>query len=197
MLIGIVGLNGSGKDTIAKYLCKNYGFVHEDFGREIRGELKLLGKNYLDRNEMISLANEYRTKFGHDYWARRLVKKHYSSENLVITSIRNPAEVDYLKTLGAVIIEIYADIQTRYDRTVLRVKNDSATHGDIVSFEDFKNKEDRELQNNDPAKQQLLQCISMADYRLDNNGSIVQLKSNAAYLFKRVDANIFNWGIVR
>ncbi|MFA6268179.1 MAG: AAA family ATPase, partial [archaeon] len=76
MFLGIVGLNGSGKDTVAQYLVQKHNFVHEDFGQEIRDELKTLGKNYLDRIEMINLANERRAKFGHNYWAIRLLTKH-------------------------------------------------------------------------------------------------------------------------
>jgi len=185
MLIGVVGLNGSGKDTLAAYLKEKYAFAHEDFGQEIRDELKHLGKNHLDRNEMVLLANERRTKFGGDYWAKRLLAKHKPEENLVITSIRNPAEVELIKSKGAVIVEVFADIKTRYARTVERVKNDSTAHGDIVSFEDFKSKEERELASTNPAKQQLLKCISQATQRMDNNGSIKDLsKQVESFLVK-------------
>jgi len=186
MFIGVVGLNGSGKDTLAAYLKEKYNFAHEDFGQEIRDELKTLGKNYLDRNEMIMLANERRTKFGGDYWAKRLLAKHKSDENLVITSIRNPAEVELLKSKGAVLVEVFADIKTRYARTVQRVKNDSNAHGDVVSFEDFKSKEERELASTDPAKQQLLKCIFQAKYRLDNNGSVEDLSKQVENLLKKL-----------
>jgi adenylate kinase family enzyme len=39
MIVGIVGLNGSGKDTFADYIVKKYGFSHKDLGQEIRDEL--------------------------------------------------------------------------------------------------------------------------------------------------------------
>ncbi len=175
MLIGVVGLNGSGKDTVAKYLSEKYGFSHEDFGQEIRDELRVLGKNHLDRNEMIVLGNERRTKFGANYWAKRLLDKHPKDKNLVLTSIRNPSEVDEIKSRGGVIVEVFADIKTRYARTVARVKSDPNAHGDVTSFDDFKSKEERELSSTDPAKQQLLKCISFADFRLNNDGSIEEL----------------------
>ena len=186
MLIGVVGLNGSGKDTLANYLVEKYSFSHEDFGQEIRDELKVLGKNHLDRNEMVALANERRTKFGADYWAKRLLAKHKPEENLVITSIRNPAEVELIKSKGAVIVEVFADIKTRYARTVERVKTDPNAHGDIVSFEDFKSKEERELASTDPAKQQLLKCIEQATQRMDNNGSIKELSKQVESLLLKL-----------
>ncbi|MFA6419335.1 MAG: AAA family ATPase [archaeon] len=186
MFLGIVGLNGSGKDTVAQYLVQKHNFVHEDFGQEIRDELKTLGKNYLDRIEMINLANERRAKFGHNYWAIRLLTKHPEGKNLVLTSIRNPAEIDEIKSRGGIVVEVFADIKTRYARTVDRVKNDSTAHGDVVSFEDFKRKEEMELSSTDPAKQQLLKCIAAAQYKLNNEGSQKQLEAQLEELFRKL-----------
>jgi dephospho-CoA kinase len=186
MLLGIVGLNGAGKDTVARYLVENYGFVHEDFGQEIRNELKVLGKNPLDRNEMVILGNERRTEFGADYWAVRLLKRHVGTKDLVLTSIRNPSEVEAIKGKGGVMVEVFADIKVRYERTVQRVKNDPNSHGDIASFEDFKAKEDRELTSSDPSKQQLLKCISSAEFRLDNNGLETELSPQINNLLKKL-----------
>ncbi len=189
MILGILGLNGSGKDTVADYMVKKYGFAHEDFGQEIRDELKVLGKNHLDRNEMVVLANERRAELGGDYWAKRLIAKHPNEENLVITSIRNPVEVAFLKSKGTVLVEVFTDIKTRYARTVERVKSDPNAHGDISSFEDFKAKEERELKSMDPAKQQLLVCIESAQYRLSNNGSLEELKEKIDVLMQKLGFN--------
>jgi len=186
MLIGVVGLNGSGKDTVAKYLAKKHGFSHEDFGQEIRDELKRLGKNPLDRKEMISLANERRKKFGNNYWALCLLKGHKVSRNLVLTSLRNPAEVAEIKSRGGIIVEIFANEAVRFKRTVERVKLNPKAHGDVKSFEEFKAKEKSELKNPDPSKQQLLECVSLAEYRLNNNGSVEELGKEIDALLKKL-----------
>ncbi len=178
MLIGVVGLNGSGKDTFSDYLVEKFNFTHKDFGQEIRNELQVLGRNHLDRLEMISLGNERRKEFGADYWANRLLKDYSNDKKFVLSSVRNPTEAEKIISSGGVIVEVFASLETRFARTVERVKSDpNYKHGDIV-FEDFKNKELLELKNPDPTKQQTLKCIKMAKFRVDNNGSIEDFKKN-------------------
>lgn len=184
MIVGIVGLNGSGKDTFADYVVKSYGFIHKDLGQEIRDELKRLGRNHLDRSEMIKLGNDMRVKFGFDYWAIKAINN--VQNNLIITSVRNPKEVQRIVSSGGVIIEVSTNQKTRYERTVERVKKDPKAHGDIKSFNDFKNLENKELKNIDPAKQQLLKCIKMAKHHVTNNSSKDVLYKKIDKLFKRL-----------
>ncbi len=170
MLIGVVGLNGSGKDTFAKYLVERHGFAHRDIGKEVRDELERRERNQQDRNEMIKVANEMRHRFGASYWCRKALDGK-KAENLVITSLRNPSEIEEIKSRGGAIVEVYADAEVRFERTMKRISIDPSSHGDVKSFESFLEMERKELENADPAAQQLLKCISMAEYRVDNNGS--------------------------
>jgi dephospho-CoA kinase len=184
MIIGVVGLNGSGKDTFAEYIVKKYKFVHKDLGQEIRDQLRRFGRNHLDRNEMISLGNERRQRYGADYWVNRAIENVRG--DMIITSIRNPAEIEKIVLCGGVVVEISANIKTRYARTVERVKTGPNTHGDIGSFEEFKGTEIKELENPDPSKQQLLKCIEMAKYHISNNLSINKLHKKTDELFKKL-----------
>ncbi|VVB74410.1 Cytidylate kinase [uncultured archaeon] len=186
MLIGIVGLNGSGKDTVAQYLVDKYSFVHVDLGEEVRKELKRLGKNYKDRSEMREMGDGNRQKFGHDYWARAPLANYSPKNNLVITSLRHPAEVDLIKSKGGVIVEVFADLKTRFERTLARVKASPGEHGDVGSFEEFKMKQDRELKDKDPARMQMSKCISDAEYRLDNNGAVGNLEKEIETLLSKI-----------
>ena len=174
MLIGVVGLNGSGKDTLAHYLVSRYGFSHVDIGQEIRDELKRTGRNAMDRNEMRELGNRMRHAYGADYWCSLAIKSMRSGK-MVVTSIRNPAEAETILKHGGKLVEIHADRKTRFERTVLRVKSGNGSHGDIQSFDAFVAGEERELNSADPANQQLLKCISMAGYRIANDGTEGQL----------------------
>ncbi|MGD0510447.1 MAG: AAA family ATPase [Candidatus Micrarchaeaceae archaeon] len=185
MLIGVVGLNGSGKDTVAEHLVSKHGFAHKDLGQEIRDALKALGMDYLDRGVMIAFANKQRQELGFNYWCKRAIDS-LESKDIVITSIRNPSEVDEILSRGGNIIEVYADQKVRFDRTVERVKKDPKLHGDVQSFDEFKKKEEMELTSTDPAKQQLLKCISMAQHRLSNNGSFEDLYVQIEELFPKL-----------
>ena len=184
MIIGIVGLNGSGKDTFADYVVKTYGFIHKDLGQEIRDELKRLGRNHLDRSEMIKLGNYMRVEFGFDYWAAKAINS--TTKNLIITSVRNPKEVQKITMSGGVIIEISALPKTRYNRTVKRVKEDPTAHGDIKTFLNFLKNESKELKSIDPSKQQLLKCIKMAKYHVTNDSTQNVLYKKIDKLFKKL-----------
>ncbi len=188
MLIGVVGFNGSGKDTVAEYLVTNHNFVHKDLGQEIRTELRAAGKDHLDRTHMIALGNERRQKFGANYWCKRAIDST-SSHKLILTSIRNPSEVDEIKSRGGTVIEIFADQQTRFNRTIERRKKDVNVHGDVESFEHFKSKEEIEMKSEDPTKQQLLKCASMAEYKLDNNSTYDSLYTQIESLLSKLKSS--------
>lgn len=188
MLIGVVGLNGSGKDAVAKILVDKYGFKHKDFGQLIRNELKKLGRDHLDRSEMFSLANERRKIFGNDYWAKRLLENYSSGDKLVLTSIRNPVEAELIQSYGGLIVEVFASQKTRFERTVARVNYSSDKHGEL-NFKEFKEKEKAELKSNDPSKQQLLKCLEFASQKIDNNGDLEELESKISLFMKTIVQN--------
>lgn len=185
MLIGVVGMNGSGKEEFGKYLSENYGFSHKDIGQEVRNEIKALGRNYLAREEMDAMGNGRRKLFGPDYWCRKAVES-IESNKIVITSLRNRFEVEYLLAQGGVVVEVYADLETRFKRTLYRVKADPNRHGDVSSLEYFKEREEENLRSKDPSKMQVLECITMATYRINNNGSIDELHEQTDRLLEQL-----------
>lgn len=185
MLVGVVGLNGAGKDTLAHYLVSKYRFSHVDIGNEIRGELKREGRDAMDRNEMVELGNRMRHIYGPDYWCSRAIES-MGSKDMVVTSIRNPAEAEKIIERGGVLVEIHADRKTRFERTVLRVRSGNGSHGDVHSFEDFVAREERELKSADPANQQLLKCIGMAKYRIANDDTEDRLRMQIDALMEQL-----------
>ena len=74
-IIGLSGTFSSGKDTLAKLLSDDYGFVHISTSDIVR-ELSLARYNSTDRVYLQKISNEYREKMGNDYFAAEAYKRY-------------------------------------------------------------------------------------------------------------------------
>ena len=63
-----------------------------------------------------------------------------------------------------------ADQKLRFERATAR-----KSASDFVSFEKFKEQEKLENENSDPSKQNILACINMADFIVNNDWNIEEL----------------------
>ncbi len=183
-IIGIVGLTGAGKDALADYL-KNKGFAYSSLSDPIREECLSRGLS-TERDNLINVANELRQKFGHSELAKRSLKKikESKSDKFVIVSIRHPEEVEYLKNQGNLkLIAVEAAIELRYQRISQRGRPE-----DFVSFEKFKEQEERERFGSGE-QQQLDKVISMADFKVDNSGSLEDLYQQVDKILEKINEN--------
>jgi len=171
ILIGITGTNGAGKGAIVDFLVKQKGFIHLSV-RQYLSNVLIEQKKIINRDTLFNLANSLRNKYGNDYIIRKLYEKACAeNRNAVIESIRNPGEISFLKSKGNFfLIAVDADINIRYQRIVLR-----ASETDNISFEDFVKTEQREMNQTDSDKQNILKCIEIADVKIINNGSLNEL----------------------
>ena len=179
VLIGVVGLNGSGKDTIAKYLKDSYGFEWVSLSDMIRKEVIAQGKNISNRDDINFVAEDTRKKFGPDIWIRKALEDYSPEQKLVLSSFRHPSENKIVKENKGIMIFVDVPIEIRFKRTVDRVLHNAHDHGSIV-FEDFKKKEERELSNPDKDKMQMGECIKLFDYKVDNS-------KTQEFLFSQID----------
>ena len=170
MLIGITGTLGAGKGTVAECLVEN-GFKHFSVRAFLLEEIR---KRDLEENRdsMVAVANDLRKKHLPSYIVERLIEQAVSTGgNAVVESVRVPGEVEELKKAGGILLSVDADIEKRYERIVAR-----KSETDQVSFEEFKENEEREMNSSDPDKQNITAVMRMADIHLKNNGSIDDLK---------------------
>ncbi|MCJ7579656.1 MAG: AAA family ATPase [Candidatus Aminicenantes bacterium] len=165
-IIGLTGTNGSGKGAAAEYfISKGYAFF--SLSDVIREELKKDGFEPT-RDNLIRKGNELRSSGGADFLARQVMKK--VEGKAVIDSIRNPEEVRFLKSnKNFILLAIDADAELRYERVKKRGRNESA-----ATLQEFIKKEDEEKTEN-PMQQQLHTCFEMADFKILNEGSLVDL----------------------
>ena len=174
IVFGLTGKNASGKGTVAEILKKK-NFTYHSLSDSLRDELKSLKKEET-RENLIDIGNELREKGGPGVLADKLMPKLNSENNHIVDSIRNPLEVISLRKETPLrrffLISIDADSRLRYDRLCSRGRI-----GDTDSWEKFVEQEKKEENNDDPNKQQLSKTMEMADYNIENSGTLEELEA--------------------
>jgi len=170
MIIGVTGMLGAGKGTIAEFLLSK-GFKHYSVRAFLTEEILKRGLN-VSRDNMVFVANDLRAKFGPGCIIDELCKRALKDGgDAVVESIRAVGEVEALKRNGGILFGIDADIETRYRRVMNR-----AGVTDKVSFDEFVRQEQRESTLSDPTKGNLGKCIELADYKFKNDWTVDELR---------------------
>ena len=180
--VGIVGHPLTGKDAAAEYLRDVLGFTFVSTGDYIR--------SYITTHELgdTSLANlnkvstELRRKFGPEFPIPNILAEN-ETEYLVVAGPRVVAEVAALKAHGAVVVAIEAPQRIRYERTKARKRL-----GDDLTFEQFVEFERLESENPDPCAHNVSKVIEMADFRINNDGTLEDLHQAVRNVLKEIDA---------
>lgn len=184
MIIGITGKNGSGKGEVAKFLVDS-GYVYFSLSDMLREELASRGQD-ASRENLISVGNELRTKYGSGVLAERTLRKIGVDEHAVVDSVRNPFEVEALRRRkDFFLVSVETDAEVRFKRTLARNRD-----GDSKTLESFLDVERREAQSADPATQQMDRTANMADAVICNNGSIDELHEEIREVVKALAANM-------
>ena len=189
LIIGITGTLGAGKGAVVDYLVQQNNFLHFSV-RSYLTEIIVEREMPVNRDSMVLVANELRAANGPSYLAEQLLVKAVDKMSTlsmseeggaIIESIRTIGEVEALRSSGHsfVLLAVDADPKLRYERVVLRK---SAT--DQVTFEQFISDENREMNNNEPHKQNLQECIKRSDYTLRNEGTLEELHAQVDQMLK-------------
>lgn len=183
LIIGITGTLGAGKGTIVDYLLLEKGFVHFSVRGFITEEIYRQGLP-VNRDSMVTVANNLRADHSPSYIIDQLYEQALlTGKNCIIESIRTPGEVDSLREKGNFLLfAVDADPLLRYDRIVMR---NSET--DRISYKTFISNEEREMQSNDPAKQNIGKCIEQADFIFYNNSTVEKLYKDVEAVLKNLN----------
>jgi len=169
MIIGLTGKNGSGKTAVCEYLKKR-GFLYRSLSDEIRDEISRRG-GAIDRKFLIEVGNDLRNNFGPGVLAERILKGLEHDQNYVIDSIRNPSEVEVFRgSENFALLGLDADPEIRFIRSRERGRENAAQ-----TLEQFLDEESRELDSENPARQQLNATLSVTDHIVENNGMLEDL----------------------
>ena len=171
IVIGITGTLGAGKGTLVNFLCKEMGYLHFSVRALVTEHILDRGME-VNRDSMVVVANELREQHSPSYLVEVLYERaRRSGRNCVIESIRTPGEVEALRRKGHFyLFAVDARPELRYQR--IRRRNSETDH---ITYEIFLENEAREMASEDPNKQNLQKCISMADHLFMNNKTISHL----------------------
>ena len=169
MIIGLTGKNGSGKTAVSEYLISR-GFEYHSLSDAIREEIRKKGLQ-ITREVLIDVGNELREKFGPGILAERILPSLESDQNYVIDSIRNPQEVDVLRRrIDFTLLALEAEQAIRFERSRRRGRENAAQ-----TLQQFAEEEARELDSDNPARQQLNATRQKADLLVTNDGTLEEL----------------------
>ena len=173
VVFGLTGSNAAGKGEVAACLARA-GFKIHSLSDVVREEAAARGLPP-EREHLIRIGNLLRAREGAGALARRILPRLDRRD--VVDSIRNPTEVEVLRTLPRfVLIGVQAPLDLRFRRSLARNRA-----GDPETLERFRRREDEE-NSSDPNAQQLEATFRLADRVLDNDGGLERLHESVEQL---------------
>lgn len=169
MIIGVVGPLGAGKSTVVDYLSAKRHSLYR-FSDVIIEKSELREPT---RKQYQDCGNKLRKKFGNDFLAKEIWRKIKKSKTKisVLDGFRNLGEVEFFKEKkDFYLIFINSKQRIRFDR--LRKRGSSK---DPKNWEDFVIMEERDLGEKEDWGQQNKAAMSMADIKIENNGTKAKL----------------------
>lgn len=126
----------------------------------------------MTRDSLVQVANNLRHVHGPSYMAEMLFNEALKNgKDAIIESFRTPREVNYLrKNPEFFLLAIDADIRIRYER--IKKRNLETDH---VTFEKFKEDNEREMTSVDPYAQNIRACVELADAHIYNEECLESL----------------------
>ncbi len=180
VVIGITGRNCAGKDTVAA-LLEQRGYERYSLSDVLRAELRTRGEE-ITRPALIALGNELRAAEGPGTLAIR-VRAMMRTERVTLVSVRNPTEVERLREIpGFELWAVDAPVAVRFSRETERGRESLP-----ASLEEFVELEARE-NTSDPNAQQLDATFRLADFEIDNDGSLSDLEAKVVARAEALEA---------
>lgn len=172
-VFGLVGPIASGKGVVAKILQKR-GFKAFSLSDVIREELRK--KNLpITRKNLQDEGDGLRKRYGSGILAKRVVQKIKKGNltRVVVDSIRNPVEIDYLKKAFPIkIIGITAKQKKRFE--YLKKRN---YLNDPKTWEEFLKADNRELKKGKKEHQiKIKETLVKTDIIIKNNKTLKDLE---------------------
>jgi dephospho-CoA kinase len=181
-VIGVIGLNGTGKDEVVKYLNQKYGVPLISVGDIVR-EIAAREKVQPTRENLDQIVKKCFAQYGEGYFLKLVIEKIKKNQwqTAGISGVRSPQDVAFLKNTyndDFKLICVYVtEPQVRYNRIRQR-----GSQRDNVSYEDFL-REDRVSEE----LFHIQEAVNMADYSIANDGALHDLHREIERLIKETN----------
>lgn len=179
VVIGLTGRRGCGKDTAARFMQEDYGFEVLDFTRDVLAPILVNQGRPATRENLIDIAMAGRRRSHNGVWAEKLsvLIKRRTGKDFVISGIRFAEEVNVFRERfkdGFRLVAIVCEDRPRHERVVRR-----GTKGEAgITFDEFMETEGKETE------MAINGTMRLADFVIDNNGSLKALREEVARLVK-------------
>lgn len=185
-VVGIGGLNGSGKDTIGELLEDDFGFKFISVTNLLRDEANKQGLE-VSRNNLHEISANWRLEHGLGVLVVKAVEVYESDsrekKGLAISSLRNPGENDEIHRLGGFVVWADGDRKVRFERIT-----NANRHRDVedhITFKEFVENEIYEMTSEKPERLNLAGVKAKADVYIENSGKdIDKFKNNVKEVLK-------------
>jgi dephospho-CoA kinase len=129
------------------------------------------------------LGNAIRGEFGAGELSKRLLQNIDLNKHYVLTTIRNPAEIEEFRKTGVfVLVHVNAPQAKRFERMVER-----AREKDPITFDVFLALDRRELGDGQPEHGlRIGDCIAQADFTVMNDGSLEEFEQKVEKLVQEL-----------
>ncbi len=179
IILGLISEMAGGKETVKKYLEKNYQAKSCRFSSIMRD---IIDRLYLEksRDNIQKLSTALRQIYGEDILALSIKREveNINAKIVVVDGVRREADIKYLKELNNFyLITIEADSKIRYER----LKNRNENPGDSEkSYDDFLADHEKE------ADKQIPSVMKNANYTIDNNSDLKKLYNQIDKIIEKI-----------
>ena len=181
LVIGAIGLNGSGKDTITSYISKKLEIPMITISDIVR-KIALARNIELTRENLTRISLEHIGKYGSDYFPKETIRiiDQKKWDVVGVAGIRSLVDVQvFKKKYGQSFVLIFVEVSdpaTRFER----VRNRGEPR-DPRNFEQFAKQDEEEEKNF-----KLNAAIQEADYVVNNDGDIDSLINKIENLIPKI-----------
>ena len=174
-IIGLTGYHRSGKDVVANYLKKNYGFQTLTFSDALKKRLKEKNKE-ITKHNLSKEGDELRKEKGRAGLAKELYEiiENKKWEKIVMNGFLSPEEVEYIEEKPGEfhLIEIKAEPEKRFKRR---------SEDEPDEKKKFFKRDERDRKQKGADK-----TIEMAEYTIENNSDLESLYKKIDRLLKKL-----------